>query len=172
MFPNMSVGLAHFQDNLKQFYEQYAAGHHRMRPLHHPVPPSDCHTYILLAPCEAAAESHDLSTVAVVSKGVDGAAWDAGDDTRRGQSLDAGGDRGGRGQTLESLEVENQAGDVGGSHGGARDAVARRSGSNPGGRDAAARGKDVDSASKVRVGRPAVGAGGGTDSDGVWSRGR
>ena len=121
---------------------------------------------------KAAAESHDLSTISVVGEEIDGAAGHAGGDTRGSQSLDAGGDRGRSGQALESLEVENQASDVGGCHGGARDAVASGVGTDPGGGDAGSGGEDVDATSKVRVRGPSVRAGGGTDGDGVGSRGR
>lgn len=116
-------------------------------------------------------KNNNLSTVAVVGKEVDGAAGHTADDARGAKSLDAGGDRGRSSQTLESLEVEDQAGDVRGCHGRAGDGVARRGGTNPGGGDAAAGGEDVDAAPEVRVGGPLVRAGGGADGDGVGGRG-
>lgn len=83
-----------------------------------PRPLTHRHTLILRLRTirRAAGNSLDLSTVAVVGKEVGGAAGHACDDTGGSQSLDAGGDRGGSGQALESLEVENQTGDVGGGH--------------------------------------------------------
>lgn len=122
-------------------------------------------------PVKPLQKRHNLSTVSVVGKEIDGAAGHTGDDTRGSQSFEAGGDRGRGGETLEGLEVENQASDVGGSHGRARDAVGRGVGANPGGGDAAARGEDVDTGSEVRVRGPAIRAGGGADGDGVGSGG-
>lgn len=161
---------ANFQDKLEQCYEQYASWGGPSATLSSSRPTLHGVTFILPNP-ERLVKSQELSTVSIVGEEVDGAARHTGDDTRGTQGLDAGGDRSRGGQTLESLEVENQAGDVRRSHRGAGDAVAGGVGTNPGGGDAAAGSENVHTASEVRVGGPAVRVGGGTDGDGVGCRG-
>lgn len=122
-------------------------------------------------PPKASTKIHNLSTVAVVGKQVNSAARHTGDNTRRPQGLEAGRDRGRGSQALEGLEVEDQARDVRGRHGGARDAVGRRVGADPGRGDAGPGGEDVDAGSVVGVRGPPVRAGCGADGDGVGGGG-
>lgn len=65
----------------------------------------------------------NLSAVSIENDDVGAAVKAASDATAGGQSLDAVGDSGGGGKTLERLEVKGKADNVRSSHGGAADGV-------------------------------------------------
>ena len=78
-----------------------------------------------------------LSAVAVVGNEV-GAAGAGAADLARGAEGDDAVAHVGRGDALEGVQVEDEAGDVGGGHGGARDGVGGGVGADPRGEDVAA----------------------------------
>jgi len=100
---------------------------------------------------------------AIESKGVDGAAWDTGENTLLGELNDARANGVSR-EALESKEIGSKAGDVGSSHGSSRNgvgAVAR-----PGRKDIDTGSKNVDESAIVGEGGAYIAAIGSTDGEG------
>ena len=99
------------------------------------------------------------------------AALNVGENALSSEFLNAGNHSTGRGESLESDQVQRQADDVGCGHGGTRDRVSSSSGANPSGEDILARRKDINNATVVGEGCPGVRFGAGRNSKSIWRRG-
>ena len=100
---------------------------------------------------------------AIESKGVDGAAWDTGENTLLRELNDARANSVGR-EAFEGKEISGKASNVGSSHGGSRDGVGAVAG--PGRKNIDTGSKNVDESAIVGEGGAYITAIGGADSEG------
>lgn len=95
------------------------------------------------------------------------ATLDISDHATGSQLKDPAGHRSRAREALKSLEVDGQANDVGGGHGGTGDGVGGSGGANPGGQDVQAGGEDVHDRAVVGEVGAGIGAADGRNGQGV-----